>query len=141
MFCSCPSSHKITGKLLVSKSKYVKILTSLPDLSPRFISQPFKNSRKYGISTGPLPHFQKVLRTCEVHWSDFSHLCSECSELLVRWVCASDAAPSGGARNQAVFGPLRASGSQLLDATGRRARWGWLRGSQTTRSALVDIKD
>lgn len=63
-------------------------------------------------------------KTCEVHWSDFSHLCSECSELLVRWVCASDAAPSGtgGARNQAVFGPLRASGSQLLDATGKEVR-------------------
>ena len=43
--------------MLVSKSKYVKILTSLPDLSPRFFISPL-NSRKYGFQPAPF-HISK----------------------------------------------------------------------------------
>lgn len=57
-------------------------------------------------------------RSCEVQWSDFEHLCESCTELLVRWICKSDAERPSVPLTSASFGPLRASGNQLLDSEG-----------------------
>lgn len=68
--------------------------------------------------------FPSGLRSCTVQWSDFQHLCSDCSELLVRWVCASDALAAAGTMPQpkveksSLLGPLRAEGNQVVDANG-----------------------
>lgn len=68
--------------------------------------------------------FFPSVRSCTVQWSDFQHLCSDCSELLVRWVCASDALAAAGTMPQpkveksSLLGPLRAEGNQVVDANG-----------------------
>lgn len=67
-------------------------------------------------------------QSCTVQWSDFQHLCSDCSELLVRWVCASDALAAAGTMPQpkveksSLLGPLRAQGNQVVDANGQPVR-------------------
>ncbi|CAJ1396118.1 unnamed protein product [Effrenium voratum] len=61
-------------------------------------------------------------RVCTIQWSEFSSLCSSCSELLLRWVCHSDSARHKSMSVSALRGPLRAQGNVLVNTLGQRVR-------------------